>query len=398
MKETIIRDAIYLVKVGELTLKGGNIKEFEQRLVQNARLFLEGTHTKVHLRAGRMYLEGPQSAAPAIEYALHHLIGISGWARAIIAEKNIEDITRVVYSEAIRLRDAGMKTFKIEARRAEKAFPLTSYEIARLAGEAVHDAEILLVNVKTPDVVINVEVREHCYIYATSITGCRGLPCGTGGKGLLLLSGGIDSPVAGYRMLFRGMKIDCLYFHSHPYTSPQAREKVETLAGILARYGLGCHFNCVPFTAVQQRIRDRGPAAYSTLLLRMCMMKTANLLCDYTGAKAIITGESLGQVASQTIENLNVTNSVANRPVLRPLIGMDKQEIIDLAIKIGTYDTSILPYEDCCALFSPKHPVLKANLEETLAMYAELEIDELIQEAFAAREHRKFGWLQEPII
>ncbi|HHU37281.1 MAG TPA: tRNA 4-thiouridine(8) synthase ThiI [Treponema sp.] len=390
-----MRDAIYLVKVGELTLKGGNIKDFEQRLVQNAKLYLEGTNSKVRLRAGRMYIEGPESAVPAIEYALHHLIGISGWARALITEKNIEAITSAVYSEAIRLRDAGMKTFKIEARRAEKSFPLTSYEIACQAGEAVHEAEILKVNVKTPDVVINVEVRERCFVYGTSITGCRGLPCGTGGRALLLLSGGIDSPVAGYRMLYRGMKLDCLYFHSHPYTSPQAREKVETLAGILARYGVGVHFNCVPFTAVQQRIRDRGPAAYSTLLLRMCMMKTANLQCDFSGAKAIITGESLGQVASQTIENLNVTNTLANRPVLRPLIGMDKQEIIDLAIKIGTYETSILPYDDCCVLFSPKHPVLKANLEETLALYEELEIDELIQEAFDSREHMRFGCLQK---
>ncbi len=191
------------------------------------------------------------------------------------------------------------------------------------------------------------------------------------------------------------MKIDCLYFHSHPYTSPEAQQKVEKLASILASYGMGTHFNCVPFTAVQQRIRDKGPLSYSTLLLRMCMMRAANLLCDHIGAQAIITGESLGQVASQTIENLSVTNALAERPVLRPLIGMDKQEIINTAIEIGTYETSILPYEDCCVLFSPKHPVLKANLKETMDIYDSLEIDDLIQEAFESREHKRFGWLPD---
>ena len=388
-------EAVYLVKIGELTLKGGNIKDFEQRLVQNARLFLEGKKTRIFLRAGRMYIEGPLSSAPAIEYTLRHLIGISGWARAIITEKTMDAINRAVVSEAERLRDDGLKTFKIEARRSDKTFPLTSYEIARDSGEAVYEAGILAVDVHKPDAVIAVEVRDRCFVYGSTEKGCRGLPCGTGGRGLLLLSGGIDSPVAGYRMLYRGMKLDSLYFHSHPYTSPEAQQKVEKLASILASYGLGMHFNCVPFTAVQQRIRNKGPAPYATLLLRMCMMRTANLLCDRIGAQAIITGESLGQVASQTIENLSVTNFLAERPVLRPLIGMDKQEIINTAIDIGTYETSILPYEDCCVLFSPKHPVLKADLQEALDIYNALAIEDLIQEAFESREHKRFGWLPE---
>lgn len=385
--------AIYLVKVGELTLKGGNLKDFEQRLQQNAQLYLEGKHAKVQIRAGRMYVEGPVESAEAIEYALSHLVGIAGWARATVVAKETDAMRDAVVAEALKAKAAGMKTFKIEARRSDKAFPLNSYEIARLMGEAVFDAGILAVDVHHPDALITVEVRERCFIYGPENPGNRGLPCGTGGKGLLLLSGGIDSPVAGYRMLRRGMKLDCVYFHSHPYTSPEAQQKVEDLAKILARYGVGTHLNIIPFTAVQQHIRDNSPPDYATVMLRMCMMKAANLLCRMTGSRTIITGESLGQVASQTIENLTATNSCAEYPVLRPLIGMDKEEIITTAKEIGTYAISILPYEDCCVLFSPKHPVLRADLDYTTELYNAMNIDELIKAAFDSREHKRFGWL-----
>jgi len=198
--------------------------------------------------------------------------------------------------------------------------------------------------------------------------------------------------VAGYRMIRRGMKIDCLYFHSHPFTSPEAQQKVEDLAKVLAVYGVGTHLNIVPFTAVQQRIRDSAPPDYATILLRMCMMKVANMLCPVIGTKAIITGESLGQVASQTVENLAVTNAYAEYPVLRPLIGLDKEEIIETSKKIGTYAISILPYEDCCVIFSPKHPVLRATLEDARSIYDKMEIDGLVEEAFRGREHKRFGW------
>lgn len=387
------RSAVYLVKVGELTLKGGNIKDFEQRLVQNAQLYLEGKNAHVRLRSGRMYVEAPESSVPAVEYALNHLVGIAGWAKARIVEARIEDIRSAVMEEAVKARDAGARTFKVEARRSDKSFPLNSHEISCEAGAAVHEAGILSVDVHRPDAVIWVELRERCYVYGAQKPGHRGLPCGTGGKGLLLLSGGIDSPVAGFRMLSRGMKIDCLYFHSHPYTSPEAQGKVEDLAKALARYGVGTHLNVVPFTKVQEKIRDTAPPDYATVLLRMCMMKVANKACAMTGAKAIVTGESLGQVASQTVENLTVTNSCAEYPVLRPLIGMDKDEIIAVAKRIGTYETSILPYEDCCVLFSPRHPVLRANLEETEAIYRSMDIEGLLEEAFEQREHKRFGWL-----
>lgn len=385
--------AVYLVKVGELTLKGGNLKDFEQRLQQNAQLYLEGKRAKVQIRAGRMYIEGPAESAPGIEYALSHLVGIAGWARARVVDKEIDAIREAVVAEALKAKAAGKKTFKIEARRGDKAFPLTSYEIARLMGEAVFDPGILAVDVHKPDVVITVEIRERSYVYGPENPGIRGLPCGTGGKGLLLLSGGIDSPVAGFRMLRRGMKIDGLYFHSHPYTSHEAQQKVEDLAKILARYGVGTHLNIVPFTAVQQHIRDNAPPDYATVLLRMCMMKVANMLCAITGAKTIITGESLGQVASQTIENLTVTNAYADYPVLRPLIGMDKDEIITVAKEIGTYEISILPYEDCCVLFSPRHPVLRAELATTSEIYDSLKIDDMLKQAFDEREHKRFGWM-----
>ncbi len=387
-----MEEAVYLVKIGELTLKSGNLKDFEQRLVQNARLMLEGTGSRVSLRAGRMYVEGPESAVDKIEFMLSHLIGITGWARSSVVPKDSECIKQAVVEEALKAKEAGYKTFKIEARRSDKSFPLTSYEIARLMGEAVYEQGILAVDVHHPQIEITVEVRERCFVYGREHTGHRGLPPGTGGKALLLLSGGIDSPVAGYRMIRRGMKIDCLYFHSHPYTSPEAQEKVENLARNLAVYGLGTHLNIVPFTAVQQKIRDSAPPDYATLLLRICMMKVANMLCPITSAKAIITGESLGQVASQTIENLTVTNSSAEYPVLRPLIGLDKEEIIHTAKQIGTYEISILPYEDCCVLFSPKHPILRAEIDTCMEIYRKMEIDELILDSFNKREHKRFGF------
>lgn len=387
-----MKSVIYLVKVGELTLKSGNIKDFEQRLVQNTRLMLDGCKIRIQIRAGRMYVRGPVDSAPLIEKALHHLIGITGWAKAQQVEKDIESLKAAVLIEAEKAFASGKKTFKIESRRADKTFPFSSYEISRLTGEVVHDKGILSVNVHNPDVVITVEVREKAFVYGQQNIGNRGLPCGTEGKGLLLLSGGIDSPVAGYRMLRRGMKIDCLYFHSPPYTSPEALEKVENLARRLSLYGIGTRLSIVSFTAVQQRIRESSPSNYGTLLQRMCMMKIANMLCSFIGAKAIITGESLGQVASQTIENLTVTNAYADYPVLRPLIGLDKEEIIATAKTIDTYDISILPYDDCCVLFSPKHPILKAQLQEANEIYKKMDIDELLEKEFKEREHKRFGW------
>ena len=401
MSKAIDFSETYLVQVGELTLKGGNIKDFEKRLVQNLQLYLEKVHARVHLRAGRMYVECPPESCEAVEYALNHLIGITGWAKARVCAKDIADIKKACLEIALEAKEKGLKTFKIETRRPDKSFPLTSYETNCEAASDIFDQGILQVDVKNPDIMIRVEIREKCFVYGNANKGCRGLPVGTGGKGLLLLSGGLDSPVAGYRMMRRGMKVECCYFHAYPYTSEEAQKKVEDLAQIISQYGVETHINIIPFTDVQMRIKEvtrsheplNGvPAeAFSTLLRRMCMMKTANLVAKFIKCQCLITGESLGQVASQTLENMAVTESCCELPLLRPLVGMDKEEIVTIAKEIGTYATSILPYEDCCVLFSPKHPVIKAKLEDAHTLYNALNVDELIQEAFQKREIKMFS-------
>ena len=376
----------YIGKIGELILKGSNIKIFEKQLVRNTKAYLKDVYASVRLTAGRLYIECDEAAQERVEFALNHLIGITGWAQAVIVEKNIEAIKQEVLNEAIKARENGAKTFKLDARRSDKSFPLDHYGICCEAAELAYGQKILDVDVKNPDVVIMIEVRDKCFVYSNRTKGRRGLPVGVSGKGLLLLSGGLDSPVAGYRMLRRGMTIDALYFHAYPYTSDEAREKVEHLAEILSYYGLRVHINTIPFTEVQMQIKKKSPENYTTLMLRLCMMKAANMLAERIGASCLITGESLGQVASQTIENMSCTESMADYPLLRPLVGTDKEEIVEIAKEIGTYETSILPYEDCCVLFSPRHPVLRSTVEEAKKIYESLEVDELVKEAFEKRE------------
>lgn len=380
----------YLGKLGELTLKGSNIKSFENKLVRNVRDFLKHIPADISLRAGRLYLEVDEQFCHQAEYCLSHLIGITGWAKTVICDKTIASITKTVTELGKAAKENGAKTFKIEARRSDKSFELNSYEIMKTAASELFDNNILKVDVKNPDITIYVEVREKCFVYTDSNKGCRGLPVGTSGKGLLLLSGGLDSPVAGYRMMRRGMKIECVYFHSYPYTSDEAQKKVEDLAKILSAYGLQTTLNIISFTDVQMLIKEKAPENWSTLALRMCMMQAASMLAKHINADCLITGESLGQVASQTLENMKVTESMAELPLLRPLVALDKEEIIETAVSIGTYETSILPYEDCCVLFSPRHPVLKAELNEAIDIYNKINPDELIQKAFDTREVKHF--------
>ena len=380
----------YLGKLGELTLKGSNIKSFENKLVRNVRDFLKHIPADISLRAGRLYLEVDEQFCHQAEYCLSHLIGITGWAKTVICDKTIASITKTVTELGKAAKENRAKTFKIEARRSDKSFELNSYEIMKTAASELFDNNILKVDVKNPDITIYVEVREKCFVYTDSNKGCRGLPVGTSGKGLLLLSGGLDSPVAGYRMMRRGMKIECVYFHSYPYTSDEAQKKVEDLAKILSAYGLQTTLNIISFTDVQMLIKEKAPENWSTLALRMCMMKAASMLAKHINADYLITGESLGQVASQTLENMKVTESMAELPLLRPLVALDKEEIIETAVSIGTYETSILPYEDCCVLFSPRHPVLKAELNEAIDIYNKINPDELIQKAFDTREVKHF--------
>ena len=385
----------YLAKIGELTLKGSNLHEFEKLLLNNARRALDGTNAKASLRAGRLYIDCENEVAPKAETVLNHLLGITGWAKTRVCEKNIESIRQTVLEEAKSAASLGAKTFKIEARRSDKTFDLNSYEIACRAADPVFDTGVLQVEVHNPDVKIFVEVRERCFVFSDAKKGCRGLPAGCSGKGLLLLSGGLDSPVAGYRMLRRGMKVDCIYFHSYPYTSLEAQQKVEELAKRLSMYGLYTNLNIIPFTDVQMRIKERAPADWTTLMLRVCMVKTANMLAERIHSDCLITGESLGQVASQTIENMKVTEHFAQFPLLRPLVGMDKEEIVETARFIDTFRISILPYEDCCVLFSPKHPVLRGTVERANEIFDSLECENLIREAFEKREIKRFTFGEE---
>ena len=388
----------YVGKIGELTLKGSNIHTFEKLLLKNTKEYLKDTGAKVSLNAGRLYIDCEEKDSEQVEFTLRHLIGITGWAQTKTSEKTIEDIQKTVLETAKEAVQKGAKSFKIEAKRGDKKFPLNSYEIACQGASLVYDSGLMEVNVHNPDVIIYVEVRERCFIYSVAEKSCRGLPVGCSNKGLLLLSGGLDSPVAGYRMMRRGMKIECCYFHSYPYTSIEAQQKVEELARTLSAYGIQTYLNIIPFTDVQMKIKEKAPEEWSTLMLRVCMMKAANMLAFRVHADCIVTGESLGQVASQTLENMNVTEHFAEYPLLRPLAGMDKEEIMADAHFIGTYDTSILPYEDCCVLFSPRHPILRGRIEDAEKIFASLEADELIKTAFENRQIKKFVCGKEVIL
>lgn len=388
----------YLGKIGELTLKGSNIHTFEKLLLKNTKEYLKDTGAKVSLHAGRLYIDCEEKDCEQVEFTLRHLIGITGWAQTKTSEKTIEDIQKTVLETAKEAVQKGAKSFKIEAKRGDKKFPLNSYEIACQGASLVYDSGLMEVNVHNPDVIIYVEVRERCFIYSVAEKSCRGLPVGCSNKGLLLLSGGLDSPVAGYRMMRRGMKIECCYFHSYPYTSIEAQQKVEELARTLSAYGIQTYLNIIPFTDVQMKIKEKAPEEWSTLMLRVCMMKAANMLAFRVHADCIVTGESLGQVASQTLENMNVTEHFAEYPLLRPLAGMDKEEIMADAHFIETYDTSILPYEDCCVLFSPRHPILRGRIEDAEKIFASLEADELIKTAFENRQIKKFVCGKEVIL
>jgi thiamine biosynthesis protein ThiI len=328
-----------------------------------------------------------------VEEALSHTLGIAGWARTRKCEKNVDAVIGSCVEEGKSLFERGISSFKIEARRTDKSFPLDSYGIRCQAGRAVEEAVPgLKVDVRSPQALIEVEIREKAYVFAMARRGLRGLPVGTAGRGLLLLSGGIDSPVAGFMMASRGMGIDGIYFHASPYTSEEARQKAIRLASILGRYALGVRLYTAGFTGVELRIKERAPEPWLTVLLRMAMMECAEKLARRLRAKCLITGESLSQVASQTVENLSCTQSRVSLPVLRPLIGLDKEGIIRTAQAIGTYETSILPYQDCCVLFSPPHPILRGRAEEAGELYEKLELSPLIEEALDKKLMEKCGF------
>jgi thiamine biosynthesis protein ThiI len=394
----------YLIKLGELTLKGGNRAGFEKQLRGNLVSMLRAKVPGARLRTnnGRFYitLEALGSEASltnnreaALEEVLSHLFGISGWAKTSMCEKTIAAILASCVEEARTLAAVGITTFKAVARRTDKSFPLNSYEICCAAGDAVIAAfPSLAVQIKHPQAVITVEVRDKAYVYSIAKKGLGGLPVGSAGRGLLLLSGGIDSPVAGCLMAGRGMGVDGIYFHTPPYTSQEALDKTIHLAELVGSYAMGMHLWIADFTPVQKRIKEKAPLAWSTVLLRMAMMEAASTIAHRCKAKCLITGESLSQVASQTIENLSCTQSRARLPVLRPFIGIDKEHIIMLAKSFGTYETSILPYADCCVLFSPEHPILRGSVKEASDLYESLGLEPLIGDAVNTVAMRKCGY------
>jgi len=343
---------------------------------------LAGRDIKIVMQKGRFYVHGNEEDRNVTEDALNRLIGIAGWAQTQKIQKNIDAIKAACMEEGKKIHSLGITTFKIEARRTDKSFPFDSYELRCRCGEAVIESVPgLKVDVHNPGAVIHIEIREIAYIYVNAHKGLGGLPVGTAGRGLLLLSGGIDSPVAGFLMAGRGMGIDAVHFHAYPYTSDEAKQKTIRLAKILGSYCLGIKLYIIGFTKIQMRIKESSPLPWGTVLLRMAMMECAEKIAHKIRNKCLITGESLSQVASQTIENLNCTQRLIKLPVLRPLIGLDKDSIIRKAEQIGTYQTSIEPYQDCCVLFSPPRPILRGNSNEAIDLYKALELDTLLEEA-----------------
>ncbi|HCX95949.1 MAG TPA: tRNA 4-thiouridine(8) synthase ThiI [Spirochaetaceae bacterium] len=383
----------FLIKPGEIELKLGNRREFVHRLKEQIQKRLHGIHFDLEEYPGRFFLSVEEKDTDFALFVLQHCPGVNGIAQAIKSEKRTERILKAAIEIASKEAARGARRFKVETRRSDKSFPLDSYGMSAAAGDAVTQAlSSLSVDVHNPDFIIAIEIRERAYIYASTSPGPRGLPVGSQGKGVLLLSGGIDSPVAGYMMARRGLAIESVYFHTYPFTSEEAQKKVEQLARRIAIWTGSMHAWIVSFTEVQLKIKKGGREEANTLMLRMAMMKAADVIASRIKARAIVTGESLGQVASQTAENLRLSQSMTSLPVLRPLIGIDKEETIATARRIGTYAISILPYEDCCVLFSPKHPVLKPDFEDLRAYFSSLELESEILKAVDKAEEKFFSF------
>lgn len=382
-------EEIILCKYGEIALKGANRKYFENMLCRElARVVAPYGDFSVS-RAQSTVTIRPNAPGCDIKEAFAataRVFGIVGVSIAAVTEKNMEAIRKTI-REWVPERLCDVKTFKVEARRSDKAFPLSSPEIsAECGGEILSVMPRLKVDVHDPEVTVRVEIRdEEAYIHAGQQRGAGGMPVGSSGRGLLLLSGGIDSPVAGYRMARRGLRLDALHFESFPYTSERAKEKVLALAEKMTAYCGEIHVHIISVTHIQEELRDKCEEDYFTLLLRRFMMRLANRTARDVGCGCLVTGESLGQVASQTMEALGVTNVLAEKPVFRPLIGLDKEEIIETARKIDTFDLSILPYEDCCTVFTPRHPRTKPELYKVEREEAKIDVEALTEEAYATR-------------
>lgn len=386
---------IILLKLGEIILKGLNRRYFEQKLMANIRRRLAGIGKfRVYCIQSTVYVEAQEENADmdaAVE-ALTKVFGIVAIVRAAACEKDKDAITALA-KEYLREDMERAKSFKVESKRSDKSFPMTSIELSQYVGGELSEAyPNVTVDVHEPEFIVHIEVRDlAAYVHGAPIPGAGGMPVGCNGTAVSLLSGGIDSPISSYMIARRGVHLIPVHFFSFPYTSQQAKEKVLDLAQLLTAYCGHLTVEIVPFTHIQEAIRDNCPEEYFTLIMRRFMMRIAERIALDNNAKAIVTGENLGQVASQTMEAMRSTQAVLDLPVLQPLIGMDKEEIVRTARKIGTFETSILPYEDCCTVFTPKHPRTKPKLHDVELAESVLDIDALVEEALAGIEKVALG-------
>ncbi len=381
-------EQVLLVRYGEIHLKGLNRPFFERKLIDGINNALRGFGAKVRREQGRIYVHGiaPERMEAASD-ALTRVFGVHSISPAIAVEKEWNAIVEA--AACLTEQAAGGKnvTFKVFSRRSDKGFPMNSETINHELGHVLLERfPNLTVDVHAPELKVCVEIREQAFIYAAEIMGAGGMPSGTAGRAALLISGGIDSPVAGYLMAKRGLTLSAVHFYSYPYTSERARDKVVELTRLVSRYAGPVRLHLVPFTEIQLAIYEKCPPKETTVLMRRLMMRIAEMLAERDGALALITGEALGQVASQTLESLCVTDDAVEMPVFRPLIGFDKEDIVTIAKRIGTFETSILPYEDCCTVFVPQHPVTKPEVKKLRESEAMVDFTPMIATALEKTE------------
>ncbi|WP_312908668.1 tRNA uracil 4-sulfurtransferase ThiI [Tissierella praeacuta] len=377
-------DKVLSVSLGEIALKGLNRKYFEDQLIKHMRRAIKDLgFEKIYKEQGKIYIEAEETKFPQMINRLRKVFGLVYISPCIRVGKDVEVIEKAVLKMVkCKIEKDKIKTFKVDTNRADKNFPIKSPDFSRqMGGVVLKTFNELSVDVHNPDTLIYIDIKQNVYIYADKIKGYGGMPIGTNGKGLLLLSGGIDSPVAGFLMAKRGVEISAVHYHSYPFTSERSEEKVKDLASILSRYTGKITMYSVNLLNIQKEINAKCPEKEMTILSRRFMMRIAEGIAEKQKLNALITGESLGQVASQTIEGISVTNAAVELPVFRPLIGLDKIDIIEIAKDIETFETSTLPFEDCCTVFLPKHPVTKPKIEDIERSEEALDVDYLIDKA-----------------
>ena len=393
---------IFLMKLGEIVLKGANKRQFENKLRQNIRRRMRAYgNFDVYIMQSTVYVvpEDSDADVDGAWEACKSIFGVVSICRCRPCEKNLDAIFNAIEEYLGEDLDAAC-SFKVESKRSDKSFPMTSIQLSQEIGGRLAEAHPTCdVDVHHPGYTVYVEVRDlAAYVHGPAEPGAGGLPTGVGGRAMCLLSGGIDSPVAAYMIAKRGVEIECVHFFSYPYTSQLAKDKVLELARLVTRYSGRMTVNIVSFTEIQEAIRDNCPEEYFTLIMRRFMMEIAQRIAKHHGCGALITGENLGQVASQTMEAMTVTGAVVDIPIFMPLVGMDKEEIVTIARKIGTMETSILPYEDCCTVFTPKHPKTKPTLGQLLHAESKLNREELIEKALADVEKLTVKYHDDPRI